>query len=103
VSITLNWYRVRMAADYLQFMHLVDSSGTTWSVDDHWTTSASWTAGLFSESRSITLPALPAGIYDIRVGLSGGNPWLDLALVAGTGVTDPDNSHRYKVGTITVR
>ncbi len=73
-------------------------------MDDRWTTSSTWTAGPFSETRSIVLPAdVPAGTYDIRVGLSGGNPWTDLALVAGTGVTDPDNSHRYKVGTLTVR
>ncbi|MBL8347684.1 MAG: putative Ig domain-containing protein, partial [Rubrivivax sp.] len=104
VSITFRWYRVRMAADYLQFVHLVDASGATWSVDDRWTTASSWTAGPFSETRAISLPAdLPPGTYDIRVGLSGGNPWTDLALVQGTGVTDPDNSHRYKVGTLTVQ
>ena len=104
VSITLNWYRVRMAADYLQFMHLVDAAGTTWSVDDHDTTSANWTAGQFTETRTITLPtSLPVGTYDIRVGLSGGEPWTDFVLVPGTGVTDPDNSQHYKVGTLTVR
>jgi hypothetical protein len=103
VAITLNWYRVPMAANDLQFMHLESSGGQVWSVDDHWTTSASWLAGAFTESRSITVPStLTAGTYDIRVGLSGGNPWTDLALVMGSGVTDPSNDHRYKVGTITV-
>jgi hypothetical protein len=67
------------------------------------TTSGSWTSGAFTEARSITLPAsLPAGTYDIKVGLSGGNPWTDIALVMGTGVTDSDGGHRYKVGTLTV-
>lgn len=103
VAVTLNWYRVPMAANYLQFMHLVGSGGQTWSVDDHWTTSASWTSGAFTQTRTITLPSgLAAGAYDIRVGLSGGNPWTDLALVAGSGVTDPSGDHRYKVGTLTV-
>lgn len=103
VAVTLNWYRVPMAANYLQFMHLVGSGGQTWSVDDHWTTSASWTSGAFTQTRTITLPSgLAAGTYDIRVGLSGGNPWTDLALVAGSGVTDPSGDHRYKVGTLTV-
>jgi glucose/arabinose dehydrogenase len=103
VPVTLNWYRVRMAANYLQFMHLVNAAGTVWSVDDHNTTSASWTTAPFSETRTIAVPAnMPVGTYDIRVGLSGGNPWTDLTLVAGTGVTDPDGSHRYKVGTLTV-
>jgi hypothetical protein len=103
VAITLNWYRVRMAADYLQFMHLVSASGAQWSVDDNWTTSASWTAGPISQVRTITVPAgLPNGTYDIRVGLSGGNPWTDQTLVMGAGVTDPGNDRRYKVGTLTV-
>ncbi len=52
---------------------------------------------------AITLSStLAAGTYDIRVGLSGGNPWTDPALLAGSGVTDPSNDRRYKVGTITV-
>ena len=103
VAITLNWYRVPMAANYLQFMHLQNSAGQIWSVDDHWTTSATWASGPFAETRTITVPStLAAGTYDIRVGLSGGNPWTDLALVVGSGVTDPSNDHRYKVGTITV-
>lgn len=103
VAITLNWYRMPMAADYLQFMHLVDSAGRAWSVDDHWTTSATWVAGVFSQVRTIVLPStLATGSYDIRVGLSGGNPWVDHPLVAGTGVTDPGNDRRYKVGTLTV-
>ena len=93
-----------MAGNYLQFMHLENASGTVWSVDDHWTTSATWTAGVFSEGRTITVPAgLAAGTYDIKVGLSGGSPWTDFGLVSGTGVTDPDGSHRYKVGTLTIR
>ncbi|MFN0185547.1 MAG: putative Ig domain-containing protein, partial [Aquabacterium sp.] len=103
VAITLNWYRVPMAANYLQFMHLVGSAGQTWSVDDHWTTSATWAAGAFAQTRAIALPqGLAAGTYDIRVGLSGGNPWADLALLMGSGVTDPGNDRRYKVGTLTV-
>ncbi|MBL8323327.1 MAG: tandem-95 repeat protein [Rubrivivax sp.] len=102
-AITLNWYRLPMAANYLQFMHLVNAAGAAWSVDDHLTSSASWTAGPFSETRTITVPAaLSAGTYDIRVGLSGGNPWTDLALAIGAGVTDPGNDRRYKVGTLTV-
>jgi hypothetical protein len=102
-GVTLNWYRVRMAANYLQFMHLVNGAGQTWSVDDHATTSASWSAGPFTETRTITVPAgLAAGSYDIRVGLSGGNPWTDLVLAMGPGVTDPANDHRYKVGTLTI-
>jgi lysophospholipase L1-like esterase len=103
VAITLNWYRVRTPFNTLQFMHLVNASGAQWSVDDHWTTSASWTSGVFSEVRTITVPAgLANGNYDIRVGLSGGNPWVDYALGAGAGVTDPGNDRRYKVGTLTV-
>ncbi|MFM9883539.1 MAG: N,N-dimethylformamidase beta subunit family domain-containing protein, partial [Burkholderiales bacterium] len=103
VAITLNWYRVRMSADLLQFMHLVSSTGQISSVDDHWTTSATWTAGPFSETRSIAVPpTLAAGTYDIRVGLSGGNPWTDKVLIMGAGVSDPENDQRYKVGTITV-
>jgi lysophospholipase L1-like esterase len=103
VAIRLNWYRVPMAANYLQFMHLVGSGGQTRSVDDHWTTSATWTAGVFSQTRTITVPSgLAAGTYDIRVGLSGGNPWVDLPLVMGAGVTDPGGDRRYKIGTITV-
>ncbi|MBL8345948.1 MAG: tandem-95 repeat protein [Rubrivivax sp.] len=102
VAITLNWYRVRAAADYLQFVHLV-RSGSEWSVDDHWTTSSTWTTGPFTQTRTITVPSsLAAGTYDIRVGLSGGNPWVDHALTLGAGVTDPGNDHRYKVGTLTV-
>jgi hypothetical protein len=103
LAITLNWYRIPMAANYLQFMHIVSPTGQTWSVDDHWTTSATWTSGPFTETRTITVPAtLTAGTYDIRVGLSGGSPWTDLTLVMGSGVTDPGGSHRYKVGTLTV-
>jgi hypothetical protein len=103
VAITLNWYRMPMAANYLQFVHFQNSAGQVWSVDDHWTTSATWTAGPFAQTRTITVPsAMAVGTYDIRVGLSGGNPWTDLALVAGTGVTDLGSDHRYKVGTITV-
>ncbi len=102
-AVTLNWYRVRMAANYLQFMHLVNAAGQVWSVDDHATSSANWSAGPFTEVRTITVPAgLAAGSYDIRVGLSGGNPWTDLALAMGPGVTDPANDHRYKVGTLTI-
>ena len=104
VAITLNWYRIPMAANYLQFMHLVSSGGQTTSVDDHWTTSATWASGAITETRTITVPStLATGTYDIRVGLSGGSPWTDLALVVGSGVTDPSNDHRYKVGTITVQ
>jgi len=103
VAITLNWYRVPMAANYLQFMHLVGAGGTTWSVDDHWTTSNTWTPGPFSQVRTISLPpTIATGSYDIRVGLSGGNPWTDQALAMGTGVTDPGGDRRYKVGTVTV-
>lgn len=103
VAITLHWYRVRTAADYLQFMHLVGPGGAEWSVDDHWTTSSAWTAGPMSETRTISLPStLAAGTYDVRIGLSGGNPWVDHALALGAGVTDPGNDHRYKVGTLTV-
>jgi len=103
VNITLNWYRMPMAANYLQFMHLQNAAGTFWSVDDHWTTSASWTAGVTSETRAITVPTgIASGTYDIRVGLSGGSPWADLALVLGSGVTDPGNVRKYKVGTLVV-
>ncbi|MBL8344626.1 MAG: tandem-95 repeat protein [Rubrivivax sp.] len=103
LAITLNWYRLRMAANYLQFMHLVNAAGQTWSVDDHSTTSATWTPGPFSEVRTITVPAgLANGTYDIRVGLSGGNPWTDLTLAMGAGVTDPAGDHRYRVGTLTL-
>ncbi|MBL8287839.1 MAG: putative Ig domain-containing protein [Rubrivivax sp.] len=102
-TISLNWVRVPTAADTLQFMHLVSGSGQVWSVDDHWTASATWAAGAFTEARTITVPAgLPAGTYDIRVGLSGGNPWGNFALAAGAGVTDPAGDHRYRVGTLTV-
>ena len=102
-AITLNWYRVPMPANYLQFIHLVNVAGQVWSVDDHATASATWAAGPFSEVRTITVPTgLAAGSYDIRVGLSGGNPWMDQVLVMGAGVTDPSNDRRYKVGTLTV-
>ncbi|MFO1265944.1 MAG: putative Ig domain-containing protein [Rubrivivax sp.] len=102
-TITLNWVRVPAATDTLQFMHLVGSSGQVWSVDDHWTASATWAAGTFTEARTITVPAgLRAGSYDIRVGLSGGNPWGNFALAAGAGVSDPAGDHRYRVGTLTV-
>src|SRR4030095_16581462 len=50
VGITLNWYRMPMAGNYLQFMHLVNASGQVWSVDDHTTTSATWTAGPYAET-----------------------------------------------------
>ena len=104
VAITLNWYRRPMAANYLQFMHLVNSAGQAWSVDDHFTTSATWASGPFTETRTITVPStLANGTYDIRVGLSGGSPWTDQTLIIGSGVTDPANDHRYKVGTITVQ
>ncbi|MFM9882536.1 MAG: putative Ig domain-containing protein, partial [Burkholderiales bacterium] len=104
VAITLNWYRIRMSADLLQFMHLESSTGQIASVDDHATTSATWTNGPFSETRTISIPStLAVGTYDIRVGLSGGNPWTDKLLIMGSGVTDPANDQRYKVGTITVR
>jgi hypothetical protein len=103
LAITLNWYRIPMTANYLQFMHIVSATGQTWSVDDHWTTSATWTAGPFTETRTITVPAaLTAGTYDIRVGLSGGDPWTDKTLVVGSGVTNPGTEHRYKVGTLIV-
>jgi len=103
VAITLNWVRVPTSSDTLQFMHLVNAGGQIWSVDDHWTTSATWTAGAFTETRTINVPpGLPAGTYDIRVGLSGGNPWGNFALATGTGVTDPAGDRRYRVGSITV-
>jgi hypothetical protein len=103
VAITLNWGRIPMAADYQQFMHLVNAAGQSWSVDDHWTTSSAWTAGAFTQTRTITGPAsLPSGTYDIRVGLAGGDPWLNLVLATGTGVTDPAADRRYRVGTLSV-
>jgi hypothetical protein len=103
VGITLNWGRVPMALNYQQFMHLVNAAGQVWSVDDHMTTSASWAAGNFTQTRTVTVPAgVPSGTYDIRVGLSGGNPWLDLVLATGAGVTDPGGDRRYRVGTLTV-
>ncbi|MBI5721734.1 MAG: putative Ig domain-containing protein [Burkholderiales bacterium] len=103
VAITLNWLRIPMSTNALQFMHFVNSAGQAWSVDDHWTSSATWSAGGFSETRTITVPAgLPSGTYDIRIGLSGGNPWGNFALAAGPGVTDPAGDRRYKVGTLTV-
>lgn len=103
VGITLNWGRIPMADNFQQFMHLVNAAGQSWSVDDHWTTSASWTTGSFTQTRTITVPAsLPSGTYDIRVGLAGGNPWLNLVLATGTGVSDPAADRRYRVGTITV-
>ena len=93
-----------MSADLPQFMHRVSASGEISSVDDHWTTSAIWMNGPFSETRTITIPStLAVGTYDIRVGLSGGNPWSDKVLIMGSGVTDPEIDQRYKVGTITVR
>ena len=99
-AITLKGYHVPMAANCLQFVHLVGSGGQTWSVDDHRATSAS---GAFAQTRTITMPsALAAGTYDIRVGLSGGNPWVDVVLATGAGVLDETNSHRYKVGTLAV-
>jgi len=104
VVITLNWYRVRMPTDYMQFMHLVGPGGQMASVDDHWTTSSTWTTAPFTEARTIVVPAsLAPGTYDIRVGLSGGNPWIDVPLLMGTGITDPDGDNRYRVGTLTVQ
>lgn len=103
VGITLNWGRLPMALNYQQFMHLVNAAGQSWSVDDHMTSSATWTSGNFTQTRTITVPAsLPSGTYDIRVGLSGGNPWLDLVLATGAGVTDPGADRRYRGGSITV-
>ena len=103
IAITLNWGRVPMAANYLQFMHLVNTAGQTWSVDDQWTTSATWTTGAFTETRTITVPAgMPSGTYDVRVGLAGGNPWLNLFLAMGSGVTDPGGDRRYRVASLTV-
>jgi parallel beta-helix repeat protein len=103
VAITLNWYRMLMALNYLQFMFFVDANGQAWSVDDHATTSATWTAGPYTETRTISVPStLAAGTYDVRVGLAGDSPWADIALVMVTGVTDPGNLHHYKVGTLTV-
>jgi len=103
VGITLNWGRIPMATNYQQFMHLVNAAGQSWSVDDHWTTSSTWTTGSFTQTRTITVPAgVPSGTYDIRVGLAGGDPWLNLVLATGTGVTDPASDRRYRVGTITV-
>jgi hypothetical protein len=102
-AITLNWGRIPMAANYQQFMHLVNTAGQSWSVDDHPTTSSTWTTGAFTETRTVTVPAsLPSGTYDIRVGLAGGDPWLNLVLATGTGVTDPGTDRRYRVASITV-
>jgi hypothetical protein len=101
VTITLNWDRVPMSANYLQFMHL-DSGRNIASVDDHNVSSATWN-GSSPDPRIITVPAtLPVGVYDIKVGLSGGNPWTDISLAMGTGVTNPGNTNAYKVGTITI-
>jgi len=103
VGITLRWGRIPMAQDYQQFMHLVNTTGQSWSVDDHNTDSTSWTTGDATQTRTIIVPAsLPSGTYDIRVGLAGGNPWHNLVLATGTGVTDPATDRRYRVGTITV-
>jgi hypothetical protein len=103
VAITLNWYRMPMPLNYLQFMFFVNASGQQWSVDDHGTTSATWAQGPFTETRTVTVPAtLAPGTYDICVGLAGGTPWTDVALVMGAGVTDPGSNHHYKVGTLTV-
>jgi hypothetical protein len=104
VAITLNWYRIPMAQNYLQFMFFVNSAGQQWSVDDHGTNSATWASGPFTETRTITVPStLAAGTYDIRVGLAGGSPWADQALIMGSGVTDQANLNHYKVGTLTVQ
>ncbi len=101
-TITLNWYRMPMGINLLQFMHFDQNGSVAASVDDHMTTSATWTNGLFSEQRVVRAPST-LGTYEIRVGLSGGNPWTDYALVMGTGVTDtPTNSHRYKVANLIV-
>ncbi len=101
VNINLNWYRMPMAANLLQFMHLSVDSVPVASVDDHFTTSASWTPGPFSQTRTITAPTA-LGTYEIRVGLSGGNPWKDFALITGAGVLDERNFHTYRVGTLIV-
>ena len=101
VNVNLNWYRMPMSANLLQFMHLDLNGNTVASVDDHATTSATWTPGPFTETRTITAPTT-LGTYDIRVGLSGGNPWVDFVLATGAGVLDETNSRRYKVGTLTV-
>ena len=104
IAIALNWYRIPMSVNSWQFMHLVSSGGQSWSVDDHSTTSATWSPGAFTETRTITVPStLATGTYDIRVGLSGGSPWTDFTLIMGSGVTDPGSQHRYKVGTLTLQ
>lgn len=101
VNINLNWYRMPMSANLMQFMHLNINGSIAASVDDHMTTSATWTPGLFAQTRTITAPTA-LGTYDIRVGLSGGNPWKDFVLITGVGVLDETNSQTYKVGTLTV-
>ena len=103
VAITLNWYRKPMASNYLQFMHLVSNSGQSSTVDDHSTTSATWSTGIFSEVRTITVPAaLSRGTYDIRVGLAGGTPFANVPLIMGAGVSNFGTSNRYKVSTLVV-
>ncbi len=47
-------------------------------------------------------PASATRAVTVRVGLSGGNPWTDFALITGAGVLDETNSKTYKVGTLTV-
>jgi hypothetical protein len=102
ITVLTNWVRTNMGGSFNQFMHL-DNGGSFWSVDDHSVDTTSWNTGTVTDQRSITIPAdMPSGTYSILTGLSGGTPWARQSLQMGTGVTNPGNDNRYKIGTITV-
>jgi hypothetical protein len=104
LGVTLKFNAAPMGENFLGLIHLVNASGVTTSLDDHWPTppTSNW-GGSVSYTRNVTLPAsLAAGTYTVRVGLyRNGGDWARQSLAMGTGVT-VDDQLRYTVASLTV-
>ena len=88
LGVTLKYNAVPMGENFLSFIHLVNASGTTFSVDDHAPVppTSSWSDSV-SYTRNITVPAsLPNGTYSVRVGLYR-SPATRQSINMGSGVT----------------
>ncbi|HXW70819.1 MAG TPA: hypothetical protein VEK34_05180 [Methylocella sp.] len=87
------------------FVHFTDQNGNIIWQDDHnpTTPTSQWSSAWYQDGpRFLNVPSsVPAGVYDIRVGLYN-TSWQRYSLNPGTGVT-VDNQLRYTVGTITVQ
>ena len=101
-TLTLRLYWSPLAAigqDYTVFVHLMDRDGRLWAQHDGQTRNDTYPTGLWDEGeviedeRRLTLPAdLPAGTYEIRVGMYSLETMQRLPAVDDGGERQPDDA-----------